>query len=158
MEQLISTQLAKLSRLLLYCRCVDFFIVEKDKLYSLLYSWLIWLTVIMILCQKKTALEQAKINLCHFIYLFFNEQTRLKIRENLRTSSLEPKFTRSNKKGQHRPFVWKTSYSFMVVQFGFQVGCKIVYRFWIDSVHARFYFYYKPNLQQPNRGLCHNQN
>ena len=38
---------------------------------ALMNSWLVWLTVIMILYQK-TAFKQAKINLCHlFIYLFF---------------------------------------------------------------------------------------
>ena len=52
---------------------------------------------------------------------------RLKIRENLRTGSLDPKFTRSNKKkGNTGPFFGK-QVSFIIIQFGFQVYRRIVY-------------------------------
>ena len=52
---------------------------------------------------QKTAFKQAKINLFHLATYFFNEQMWRKIRENLRTASLNPKFNRSyGKKGQHQ--------------------------------------------------------
>ena len=53
--------------------------------------------VIMILYQK-IAFKQAKINLCYLFTYFFNEQIWRKIREHLRTGSLNPKFNRSHKK------------------------------------------------------------
>ena len=62
-----------------------------------------WLTVILIL-YRNTAFRQAKINLCHLSIYIFNKQMWRKIRENLRTASLNQKFNSSyKKKGSTKP-------------------------------------------------------
>ena len=54
------------------CGLAPFPIKNPGYASSLLYSWLVWLTIIMILYQK-TALKQPKINFQLFAYFLTNE-------------------------------------------------------------------------------------